>query len=107
MRLALLFGNFSYRKAGIMDMTHTRLFTFSSLVHTLKTAGFRVDKVKGIPAPFPLVLGKNPLSKFMLKVNMLLILLWKSMFAYQIAVIARPTPTARQNLTLAVRMSEK
>ena len=30
-RLALLVGQFNYGKRGILDLTHTRLFTFSSL----------------------------------------------------------------------------
>ena len=39
-RLMLLFGQFNYGKAGILDRTHTRLFTFRSISHLLRDAGF-------------------------------------------------------------------
>lgn len=47
-RLMLLAGQFNYGKAGILDRTHTRLFTFRSLRHLLRDAGFRVKDIKEI-----------------------------------------------------------
>ena len=41
-RLMLLFGQFNYGKRGILDMTHTRLFTFTSLRRLLEQSGFRI-----------------------------------------------------------------
>ena len=35
-RLMLLLGQFNYGKAGILDRTHTRLFTFRTLRHLLR-----------------------------------------------------------------------
>src|SRR6185437_9548148 len=35
-RLMLLLGQFNYGKRGILDMTHTRLFTFSSFRRLLE-----------------------------------------------------------------------
>ena len=55
----LLFGQFNYGKAGILDRTHTRLFTFRSLRHLLDDAGFRIKEMRGVPAPFPKVLGNG------------------------------------------------
>ena len=36
---AMLFGQFNYGKRGILDMTHTRLFTFRSFRRLLEEAG--------------------------------------------------------------------
>ena len=55
----LLLGQFNYGKHGILDMTHTRLFTFYSLRELLEQRGFQVLEIRGIPAPFPVALGNN------------------------------------------------
>ena len=55
-RFMLLFGSFNYGKRGILDKTHTRLFTFSSFKNLITQSGFRLIKASGIPAPLPLVL---------------------------------------------------
>ena len=59
----------------------------------LEINGYDVVKKYGIPAPFPLAIGDKPLAHFLLRVNRRLILLSKSLFSYQIAVIAKPRPT--------------
>ena len=43
-RLMLLFGQFNYGKAGILDRTHTRLFTFRSLQAPARDAGFQLRR---------------------------------------------------------------
>ena len=43
-RLMLLLGQFNYNKRGILDLTHTRLFTFSSLRRLLKETGFVIER---------------------------------------------------------------
>ncbi len=92
-RLMLLFGQFNYGKRGTLDMTHTRLFTFSSLRRLLGSTGFNVIEERGIPAPFVLAMGDNWVGRAFLKLNLLLIKLSKTLFSYQIAVVARPVPT--------------
>ena len=91
-RLMLLFGQFNYGKAGILDRTHTRLFTFRSFEQLLKDAGLRIRRVRGVPAPFPKALGDNVLARVALAVNQALIRVSKSLFAYQIFVEAETTP---------------
>jgi glycosyltransferase involved in cell wall biosynthesis len=91
-RAMLLFGQFNYGKSGILDRTHTRLFTFRSFEQLLRDAGLRIRRVRGIPAPFPKALGDNLLSRTALAVNRGLIWLSKSLFAYQIFVEAETTP---------------
>ena len=52
-RLMLLFGQFNYGKKGILDATHTRLFTFRSLRELLTQSDYKIVEMRGIPAPFP------------------------------------------------------
>ncbi|MGE5503053.1 MAG: glycosyltransferase, partial [Actinomycetota bacterium] len=47
-RLQLLFGGFNYGKRGILDASHTRLFTFASLPRLLEEAGFKVEEVHAV-----------------------------------------------------------
>jgi 2-polyprenyl-3-methyl-5-hydroxy-6-metoxy-1,4-benzoquinol methylase len=91
-RLMLLFGQFNYGKAGILDRTHTRLFTFRGLSRLLRDEGFQIKEVRGVPAPFPKVLGDGWLGRTALAANLALIRLSKTMFSYQIYVRARTTP---------------
>lgn len=90
-RLSLLLGQFNYGRTGILDRTHTRLFTFRTLKHLLRDAGFRIRVVRGVPAPFPLVAGKR-VGGALLRFNQLLIKLSKTLFSFQIFVIAESTP---------------
>lgn len=91
-RLMLLLGQFNYGKAGILDRTHTRLFTFRALERLLRDAGFKVKQVKGVPAPFPKVFGDNPVGRGLVKANQVAIALSRTLFSYQIFVVAETTP---------------
>ena len=97
-RLALFFGWFNYGKRGILDLTHTRLFTFSSLRRILAQQGFDIVLERGLPAPFPEALGDRWLARVLVKFNRLLIRVSKRVFSYQIAVVAKPRPTLAQLL---------
>src|SRR5262249_43017881 len=68
-RAMLAAGQFNYGKAGILDRTHTRLFTFRSIRRLLADSGFRIKEIRGIPAPFPKVLGTGVLAKICLALN--------------------------------------
>ena len=89
-RFMLFFGFFNYGKRGILDRTHTRLFTFSSFSKLILGANFKIVSVKGMPAPFPLALGSNIFSNFLLNINRFLIFFFKSLFSYQIFMKIRP-----------------
>lgn len=91
-RLMLLAGQFNYGKAGILDRTHTRLFTFRAIERLLLDEGFQLKSVKGVPAPFPKVFGDNRLGHALVKANELAIALSRTLFSYQIFVIAETTP---------------
>jgi glycosyltransferase involved in cell wall biosynthesis len=91
-RLMLLFGQFNYGKAGILDRTHTRLFTFRSFHRLLRDAGLRIREVRGVPAPFPKVFGTGSLGIGLTRLNQALIAFSPTLFAYQIFVEAETTP---------------
>jgi len=106
-RISLLFSGFHYGRRGILDMDHTRLFTFSSLCRTLETNGYEIVKKRGVPAPFPLALGDGWLARFLLLINRALIFFSKSLFSYQVAIIARPLPTLEHLLEDAYEAKKK
>lgn len=91
-RIMLLLGQFNYGKAGILDRTHTRLFTFRTLRHLLTDAGFRIVVMRGVPAPFPKVFGDGVIGRTLTALNQLGIRVSRTLFSYQIFVIAHPTP---------------
>jgi hypothetical protein len=78
---------------GILDLTHTRLYTFSSLQRLFEQCGYRIETVKGIPAPFPIVLGIGRPWIWLVTVNQYLIKVSKGFFSYQIFLVAAPLPT--------------
>ena len=93
-RLMLLLGQFNYGPRGILDSTHTRLFTFASLRRLLEDHAFVVEQVVGIPAPFPLAIGRGRLANALIRINQLLIRLSKGLFAFQMLMVCRPLPAA-------------
>ena len=105
-RFALLFGWFNYGRRGILDLTHTRLFTFNSLRKLFEQAGYQVEEIRGVPAPFPLALGNSVFSKMMLLVNRLLIGVSKSLFSYQIFMVCSPLPSLEWLLAQAQTAAE-
>ena len=92
-RLMLFLGQFNYNKRGILDLTHTRLFTFSSLRRLLKETGFVVEKEFGIPAPVPLVVKSPFWQKVLMGMQSVLMKISRGMFAYQMLMVVRPLPT--------------
>jgi hypothetical protein len=94
-RMMLLLGQFNYSRKGILGLGHRRLFTFRSLRALLEQAGYQVIEERGVPAPFPLALGKNKWSRAFLKLNQLLLRVSQSLFAYQICIRARALPDSR------------
>lgn len=91
-RIMLALGQFNYSRRGILDMTHTRLFTFGSLRRAMVQAGFVITETVGIPGPFPLALGDNALGRLLLWCNTLLIRLSRGLFSYQIMLRAHAEP---------------
>ena len=99
-RLMLLIGSFNYGKKGILKRTHKRLFTFSSFKNLVEQFGFSISRSYGIPAPFPLAVNNNILSKTLIHINLLLIKISKKLFSYQIYYEIEPNVSLE---TLLVR----
>ncbi len=97
-RLGLLLGQFNYGRKGILDRTHTRLFTFRTLRELLEQCGFTVETMRGIPAPYPEAIGLNWASRTLLALNSMAIRLLPGVFSYQILVTARARPTVSRLL---------
>lgn len=91
-RLMLICGQFNYGRVGILDRTHTRLFTFRTVKRLLREEGFGIRVVRGVPAPFPKVLGAGWLGRAAVRINTWLIALSKTLFSYQIYVEAECRP---------------
>jgi glycosyltransferase involved in cell wall biosynthesis len=100
-RLMLLLGQFNYGKRGILDLTHTRLFTFGTFRRLFEQSGFDVLEMRGVPAPFPLAVGNGRLGRFLIALNSLLISISRSLFAYQIFAVVRAKPTLASLLARA------
>ncbi len=106
-RAMLFFGQFNYGKKGVLDATHTRLFTFRSLRDLLDQSGYKILEERGIPAPFPKAIGDNWFSRLLLRVNEVLIRVSKGLFAYQIFVRAAANPTVNNLLAETIDSSAR
>jgi 2-polyprenyl-3-methyl-5-hydroxy-6-metoxy-1,4-benzoquinol methylase len=106
-RLLLLAGAFHYGRRGILDLTHTRLFTFATFRELFEQAGYAIEEVRGVPAPYPLALGDNAVSSLLLWINGLLIRISKAMFSYQIFMVVRPLPSCEWLLQRAIESSRE
>lgn len=106
-RLMLFLGQFNYGKRGILDITHARLFTFSSLRALFEQAGFELLRSAGIPAPYPLAFGNTWLAKALLRINQTLIRISKGLFSYQLYYEFRATPSLSLLLDSATETAEK
>jgi len=106
-RFMLLLGHFNYGRKGILDRTHTRLFTFASLRELFEQAGYEVLEIKGIPAPYPKAVGDNFLGHLMLNINKAFIWLSRGLFSYQIFVRAAAKPSVEHLLSETIDFTRK
>ena len=91
-RLGLLFGIFEYRDRGILDNTHLRFYTMRTIRRDLERAGFTILAVRGSSVPIRLIIGRytpDPILRIGEKILTIVTRLWKSLFAYQIIMVAR------------------
>lgn len=92
-RMMLALGSFNYGRRGILDLDHTRLFTFSSFRKLFEHRGFDIVETQGIPAPYALAIGNNWVAKTLSWINRVLISLSKGLFSYQILFRLKPRPS--------------
>jgi len=92
-RLGLLFGVFEYRDRGILDYTHLRFFTMRTIRREIENAGFRILAIRGSSVPIRLIIGRwtpEPLLRLAEKLLTMITRVWRSLFAYQIILVAEP-----------------
>jgi hypothetical protein len=108
-RFMLFLGQFNYGRKGILDRTHTRLFTRNSLRELFEQTGYNVLEIRGIPAPFPKITGNGVFGKVVMAINSFLcrIPIIRSLFSYQLYVRAQARPTVPNLLKQTISSSEK
>jgi len=104
-RFMLVMGHFNYGRKGILDRTHTRLFTFVSLRELFEQAGYEVLEMKGIPAPYPTAIGSGLMGRLLLWINRGLIHLSRGLFSYQIFIRASAKPSVEHLLSETIDFS--
>jgi 2-polyprenyl-3-methyl-5-hydroxy-6-metoxy-1,4-benzoquinol methylase len=83
-RLQLLFGRFRYTERGILDRTHSHLFTRKTLIEALRASGYEPETIE-FTVPVPL-LGSPSVERVAHAIGGLR----PSLFAFQFVVAARP-----------------
>jgi 2-polyprenyl-3-methyl-5-hydroxy-6-metoxy-1,4-benzoquinol methylase len=91
-RLGLLFGKFDYMERGILDRTHLRFFTMSSLNQLMREVSCNVLEAVPTPLPVQLVLPFTEGKKFAMlhEAHYALTRLRRTFFAYQFVIVAAP-----------------
>ena len=88
MRLSLLLGQFNYGKRGILDLTHTRLFTVSSFRQLLVNGGFVIREVRGYGPPIRDMVGEGRVLRAADGSSGRLARVWPRLFAFSFLVVA-------------------
>ncbi len=89
MRLSLVLGQFNYGKRGILDLTHTRLFTIYSFKKLLANAGFVIKEVKGFGPPIRDMVGESTALRAADTTSARLARIWPRLFAFSFLVVAQ------------------
>ena len=89
LRASLLVGQFNYGKRGILDLTHTRLFTVYSFKKLLTNAGFVIKEVKGFGPPIRDMVGESAKLRAIDTTSGTLARVWPRMFAFNFLVVAQ------------------
>ena len=88
MRLSLILGQFNYGKRGILDLTHTRLFTIYSFKKLLANGGFVIKEVRGFGPPIRDMVGASPALRAADTTSGILARLWPRLFAFSFLIVA-------------------
>jgi glycosyltransferase involved in cell wall biosynthesis len=88
MRLSLFLGQFNYGKRGILDLTHTRLFTIYSFRQLLANGGFVIKELHGFGPPIRDMVGGSPTLRAADRTSGILARLWPRLFAFSFLIVA-------------------
>jgi len=92
-RIMLLFGNFNYGRRGILDKTHTRLFTLKTFRNIIIDQNFEIEEEFSIPPPFPLAVKSKIISNSLLYIFKNLNFISKTLFAFQFLLVIKSKPS--------------
>jgi len=90
-RWNLLFGRFNYSSRGILDITHKRLFTKTSLQRLFSDCGYVIESLSPIPVPFEAVIP-NSLGRALGLIAKVFSHAFSGLFAFQFLIVASPKP---------------
>ncbi|MGE0756972.1 MAG: glycosyltransferase [Pirellulaceae bacterium] len=106
MRGMLLLGQFNYGKRGILDMTHTRLFTIGSFRRLLRDYGFHIESLRGFGPPIrDQISSRFPYSWIDGTLGWLA-RVWPRLFAFNFLVVARRRPSLDETLAATLDTSQ-
>jgi glycosyltransferase involved in cell wall biosynthesis len=88
LRLSLALGQFNYGKRGILDLTHTRLFTIGSFRRLLRDGGFVIREVQGFGPPIVDMVGDGRTLRLVDAASARLARAWPRLFAYSFLIVA-------------------
>jgi 2-polyprenyl-3-methyl-5-hydroxy-6-metoxy-1,4-benzoquinol methylase len=92
-RLSLLFGRFNYTQRGILDKTHLRFFTLSSLKKMIIDSGLTIHQTHVTPVPLPILhsfFAKTNLGHLSHTLNERVTRIFPTLLGYQFVIFARP-----------------
>jgi 2-polyprenyl-3-methyl-5-hydroxy-6-metoxy-1,4-benzoquinol methylase len=92
-RFMLFFGKFNYGQRGILDKTHTRLFTKKTFVKILEENNFSVLNTEYIPIPFPLIIKNKLFVSFIMKIQNILNKINGKLFSFEILCESEAYPS--------------
>ena len=101
----LLLGQFNYGKRGILDITHTRLFTFGTLRRLFEQAGFEVTESSGPPGTVSAGVRRQLVRARSFGAEPVFDQMLAECFSYQIYMHIRPRPSLKSLLDNAYGQS--
>ncbi|HWQ52322.1 MAG TPA: class I SAM-dependent methyltransferase [Bryobacteraceae bacterium] len=96
-RWNILLGRFPQDDRGLFDRTHLHFYAWPGWVDLFARAGFAIESLRSSGVPVGLALPRwkeTAVVRAMERLSFLSARLWKSMFAYQFVVTARPETSA-------------
>lgn len=98
--LMVLFPKFRMSR-GPLDRTHLHFLNFDQIKKILTNEGLKIKEIQTTTLPFSFIIPnifKNNLETFLIKINLLLIMLSNRLFGYQFVILAQKNIDARQFL---------
>ncbi len=103
-RFRVTFGLFGYDRRGVLDNTHLRFFTRSTLRRTVRRAGFDVLQEAATGLPLGSIGASGGVAGALRRIDERLVRLRPTLFGYQ--NVLRLTPHAEDVLTAAVEVHQ-